>query len=181
MTNNIVPVDKDKDNALSGPKNPVAAALEKAELEIRRQRGKKIGSLLDKAIDVLSDVLDTDDEEREPMRMQAAQLSINLYTAQTTAERADRQLDIQEKRLEVEEKRLGFNTLLLQQNTYNMNTEPPPKELVTQEDGSVVDINLLTRKRAQQMLLDAQLAASVIKPTAVIEEEDIFTGGIDEE
>lgn len=135
--------------------DPVDKALSEAMIQVRRDRTKKIGLLLDKATDVLSAVLDTDDTLHENMRMRAAELTIGLYTAQESSERADKQLEIQSRRLEVEEKKIGVNTLLLQQN--NIYPAAPPKTLVQQSDGSVVDVDLLARKKAQQMLLDSQL------------------------
>ena len=150
--------DKPVENLLTGPKNPVELALLEADKKLKKDRSKRIGELLDKAVAVVSNVLDTDNVEGESMRMRAAELTIGLYTAEQTAERADRQLDIQAKRLEIEEKKVGINTLLLQQNIYNGDTgREVEKSLVQQEDGSVVDINLLARKKAQQMILDAQL------------------------
>lgn len=164
--------DKQVNNLLTGPKDQIELALLEADRKIKKERTRKIGALLDKATDVLSDVLDTDDRDHERMRMQAAELTIGLYTSQETAERADRQLDLQAKRLEVEAKKVGINTLLLQQNNFNAIQPPnqPPRNLVTQSDGSVVDVDLLARKKAQQMILDAQLG--IISEEAIEETEE---------
>ena len=169
---------KKVENLLTANKSEIDIALAKAKKEVKRHRTEKIGALLDKATDVLSDILDSTDEDHERMRMQAAELTIGLYTAQETAERADRQLEIQAKRLEVEEKKVGVNTLLLQQNNIygDQRTEPPQKTLVKQEDGSIIDVDLLARKKAQQMLLDSQIlgAAQEITEEDDIEEIDII-------
>lgn len=164
--------DKQVNNLLTGPKDQIELALLEADRKIKKERTRKIGALLDKATDVLSEVLDTDDRDHERMRMQAAELTIGLYTSQETAERADRQLDLQAKRLEVEAKKVGINTLLLQQNNFNAIQPPnqPPRNLVTQSDGSVVDVDLLARKKAQQMILDAQLG--IISEEAIEETEE---------
>lgn len=163
--------DKPVENLLTGPKNPVELALLEADKKLKKDRSKRIGELLDKAVAVVSNVLDTDNVEGESMRMRAAELTIGLYTAEQTAERADRQLDIQAKRLEIEERKVGINTLLLQQNIYNGDTgREVEKNLVQQDDGSVVDVNLLARKKAQQMILDAQL--DIVKEMETTEEED---------
>lgn len=160
-------------------KDLIERAIDSAALEIKHNRSNRIGALLDKATNVLSDVLDTVDPSHERMRMQAAELTISLYTANETAQRADRQLDIQAKRLQVEAKKVGVNTLLLQQNNvYSSSQAPAPqKTLVKTEDGSIVDVDLLARKKAQQMLLDAQIAEAVsdtegLDVLSILEEND---------
>jgi len=146
-------------NRLQTPKDSIEAALAEADIAIKRERTQRIGKLLDKAAGVLLDIMDTDDEENAHYRIRAAEMAINLYTVDQENIRADKQLELQEKKLAIEAKKVGINTLFLQQNNYGElpQTKETPKTLVRQEDGSIVDVDLLARKKAQQMLLDAQL------------------------
>ena len=152
----------DKDNLITNRENPIDIVLSDAKKAVKQARAEKIGTLLDQASDVLSAVLSTKEESKESARMRAAELAINLYTSQESAERADRQLEVQAKRLEIEEKKIGMNTLLLQQNNIYQQTTEAPKDLVRTEEGSIVDIELLARKKAMQMLLDSQLSGDKI-------------------
>lgn len=147
--------DLNKGNLLSSKKDSIDTALEEASKKVKKERTEKIGALLDKATVVLTGALD-----EAGHKMRAAELAVALYTSQSAAERADRQLELQSKRLEIEEKKMGINTLLVQQNNIYDSKEGSPKHLVTTEEGSVVDVDLLARKKAMQMLLDSTLGGT---------------------
>lgn len=139
--------------------DPIEKAIIESKKKIKAEREAAIASLLDKATGVLSEVLDSDDPDLMPRRFRAAELAIALYSSNESSIRADKQLELQTKRLEIEQAKMGMNTLLLQQNNYypSPQSEPPSKTLVQNSDGSIVDVDLLARKKAQQMLLDAQI------------------------
>lgn len=129
----------------------VELQLKKAQLEAKRERRVAIGSLLDKATDVLSDVLDTTDQAHENMRLRAAEVAINLYVQQDNSDRQDRALDLQEKRLDIEEKKLGVG-VFNQQNNIFLPGSPEEKEQKARE--------LLERKKVTDKLLESFLAGS---------------------
>lgn len=149
------------------PKTQVELELEKAKIEAKRQRETTIGSLLDKAADVLSGVLDSTDAAMAGQRLRAAEVAINLYIQQDNGARQDRALELQQKRLKLEEEKLRQpgGPLFQQNNLYvqgGASQQAVPASTTEQE-------MLLARKQAQDAVL-AQFLPQAARP---IEEEEI--------
>lgn len=129
--------------------------LKKAELEAKRQRRSKIGSLLDKATDVLAEVLEGDDPNKENLRMRAAEVAVNLYMQSSDGERQDKNLEMQQRKLELEEAKLKApGGMLFQQNNYYVNGSQQQK---TPEQIEAEKAQLTERKHEQAELLEQYL------------------------
>lgn len=134
-------------------KDSVQIELEKARNEAKQQRRDAIGDLLDKATDVLSDVLD-DPNSSKREKIEAASLAVNLYVQQENGERQDTALEIQKKRLELEEKKLSIpgGPLFQQNNVYLPGQQPTDPQLLAIERDA-----LLKRKQTQDAILSSYL------------------------
>lgn len=143
------------------PTNPnqIDIELAKAKTEVKQKRVQAIGDLLDKATDVLYDVLDSPTTNQRA-KIEAASLAVNLYIQQENADRQDKALDIQQKRLELEEKKLVLpgGPLFQQNNLYVANQQPTDPQLLEIERQALLD-----RKKAQDALLGSYLKQT---PTA---------------
>lgn len=143
------------------PSNPgqIDIELAKAKAEVKQKRVQAIGELLDKATDVLYDVLDNPTTNPRA-KLEAASLAVNLYVQQENADRQDKALDIQQKRLELEEKKLALpgGALFQQNNLYVGDRQPTDPQLLEIERQALLD-----RKRAQDALL-----GSYLKPAPTI-------------
>ena len=75
------------------PSNPGQLDIElaKAKAEVKQKRVQAIGELLDKATDVLYDVLDNPTTNPRA-KLEAASLAVNLYIQQENADRQDKNL-----------------------------------------------------------------------------------------
>ncbi len=137
------------------PKDQIQIELERARLKAKEQRAVTIGSLLDKAAEVLSGVLDSTDPNMANQRMRAAEVSINLYIQQDNGERQERALQLQEHRLQLEEEKLRQpGGPLFQQNNVYVQGGQAPQQIESSEEAQQ---RLLARKRAQDELLASYL------------------------
>lgn len=145
----------------------VKTAIENATLEVRRQRIRSIGSLLDTASEVLRQSLE--DNRPAAAKLRSIELAIDLYNSQEDQVRKDKELQLRQQQLELEHQKLlaPGGPLFQQNNLYNtyriMNPTAVEQEM------------LLDRKRAQ----DAVLSAYLSKPETVIE-TDISDAGDEE-
>ena len=142
------------DDKSLAPKDEIELALQKAELKAQRERNTKIGTLLDKATDVLSSVLDSDDPNMANARMRAAEVAINLYVQQDNGQRQERALRLQQRRLDLEEEKMRQpGGALYQQNNVYINGQPQGQVGTSEEEQA----RLLARKRAADDLLATYL------------------------
>lgn len=133
----------------------VDVALEAAKLQAKEERRIAIGTLLDRATEVLGDVLDTTDAAHEGARMRAAEVAVNLYLQSENSERQDKLLDMQDRRLRIEEAKLRLpGGALYQQNNVQNNTVYVN---MTPEQRQVEADMLLQRKQAQSAILSEYL------------------------
>ena len=158
------------DNSAIVPTDSVDAALQKAKLEAKRQRIDKIGGLIDKAVDVLNEVLDDSSVGNTRYRMEAASLAVTLYTQQDNGERQDKALELQERRLDLEEAKLKMpgGPLFQQTNVYLDPQVPRDPQLLEIEKEA-----LLKRKQAQAAILNSYLSPV---PTEAVQLNDTDTG-----
>lgn len=138
------------------PQDEIEIELEKARLAAKRERQIAIGSLLDKATGVLSDVLDNTDPANAIARLRAAEVAVNLYVQQDNGERQDRALLLQQRRLDMEERKLALpGGPLFQQNIVHIGEGQKSQEQIDTEKQM-----LLARKQAQDAILASYLPSN---------------------
>lgn len=146
-------------------KDEVQKALEEAQIKAKQERRVAIGSLLDKATEVLSSVLETTDASMANARMRAAEVAINLYVQQDNGERQDKALELQQRRLELEEEKLRKpGGILFNQNNLYLQGNVSQQENDTEKRAQ----ELLERKQYTDQLLQSYLPSKAVP----IDEDD---------
>lgn len=166
--------DKEVKQLPAVTQDPVIAAIERERLIAKRQRQSSVGALLDKAAQVLTDVLDTTDAANAEMRMRAAETAVKLYTEQGKLDVADETLRLKEQQLELERQKLSApGGPLFQQNNLYIGGQPAPAAVGTTDDEQAA---LLLRKKAQDAVLQSFLPQS---NQGVDEQQDVADAVLD--